>query len=76
VDAEAQLTALARELDKTHPSAANSLREGMAETLIVLALDLPPTLARTPALHQRHRVDDDLDLQGARQERQALARRA
>lgn len=45
--AEAQLTALARELDKTHPSAAASLREGMTETLTVLALDLPPTLART-----------------------------
>ncbi len=45
--ARAQLTGLARELDKTHPSAANSLREGMTETLTVLALDLPPTLART-----------------------------
>jgi len=44
---EAQLTALARELDKTHPSAAASLREGMAETLTVLRLDLSPTLART-----------------------------
>ena len=38
---------LARELDKTHPSAANSLREGLTETLTVLALDVPPTLART-----------------------------
>jgi transposase-like protein len=47
LDAEAQLTVLARELDKTHPSAAASLREGMAETLTVLALDVPPTLART-----------------------------
>ena len=45
--AEAQLVALAKELDKTHPGAAGSLREGMAETLIVLRLDLPPTLART-----------------------------
>jgi len=45
--AEAQLGALARELDKTHPSAAASLREGMDETLTVLALDVPPTLART-----------------------------
>jgi len=45
--AEAQLNALARELDKTHPSAATSLREGMAETLTVLRLDVPPTLART-----------------------------
>ena len=45
--AQAQLTALARELDKTHPSAAASLREGMSETLTVLRLGVPPTLART-----------------------------
>jgi putative transposase len=47
LDAEAQLTALARELDKTHPGAAASLREGLAETLTILRLDVPPTLART-----------------------------
>ncbi len=47
LQAEALLTALARELDKTHPSAAASLREGMVETLTVLRLDVPPTLART-----------------------------
>jgi len=47
LEAQALLEALARELDKTHPSAAGSLREGMAETLTVLRLDLPPTLART-----------------------------
>jgi transposase-like protein len=47
LDAQAQLNALARDLDKTHPSAAASLREGLTETLTVLALDLPPTLART-----------------------------
>ena len=45
--AEAQLEALAKELERTHPGAAGSLREGMAETLTVLRLDLPPTLART-----------------------------
>jgi putative transposase len=45
--ATAQLEALARELDKTHPGAAGSLREGMAETLTVLRLGVPPTLART-----------------------------
>jgi len=45
--AEALLTALGRELDKTHPSAAASLREGMDETLTVLRLGVPPTLART-----------------------------
>jgi transposase-like protein len=45
--AQAQLEALAGELDKTHPGAAASLREGLAETLTVLRLDVPPTLART-----------------------------
>ena len=45
--AEAELQALARELDKTHPGAAASLREGMAETLTVLRLEVPPALART-----------------------------
>lgn len=47
LEAQALLEALAKELDKTHPGAAGSLREGMAETLTVLRLDLPPTLART-----------------------------
>lgn len=47
LEAEAQLTALAKELDKTHPGAAGSLREGMHQTLTVLRLDVPPTLART-----------------------------
>ena len=45
--AEGLLTELARELDKTHPGAAASLREGMAETLTILRLGVPPTLART-----------------------------
>ena len=45
--AEAQLEALAKELDRTHPGAAGSLREGMAETLTVLRLGVSPTLART-----------------------------
>jgi transposase-like protein len=45
--AEAELTVLASELDRTHPGAAASLREGMAETLTVLRLAIPPTLART-----------------------------
>jgi transposase-like protein len=45
--AQALLEALAKELDKTHPGAAGSLREGMQETLMVLRLDVPPTLART-----------------------------
>ena len=45
--AEAELTGLAAELDRTHPGAAASLREGLDETLTVLRLGLPPTLART-----------------------------
>src|SRR2546423_6725699 len=45
--AEGMLEQLARELDKPHPGAAASLREGLAETLSVLALGVPPTLART-----------------------------
>ena len=45
--AEADLTALAAELERTHPGAAASLREGLTETLTVLRLDVPPTLART-----------------------------
>jgi putative transposase len=47
LEAEAQLEALAKELERTHPGAAASLREGLAETLTVLRLGVPPTLART-----------------------------
>jgi putative transposase len=47
LEAEATLLALAKELDRTHPGAAASLREGLDETLTVLRLDVPPTLART-----------------------------
>jgi putative transposase len=45
--AEAELQALARELDRSHPGAASWLREGLAETLTVARLGVPPTLART-----------------------------
>ncbi len=45
--ADAQHQALARELDKTHPRVVASLREGLAGTLTVLRLGVPPTLART-----------------------------
>lgn len=47
LEAEAALLALAKELDRTHPGAAASLREGLGETLTVLRLGVPPTLART-----------------------------
>jgi putative transposase len=45
--AQAQLEALAGELDRTHPGAAASLREGLEETLTMLRLGVPPTLARS-----------------------------
>lgn len=45
--AEAELSDLARQLQKSHPGAAASLREGLAETLTVMRLKVPPTLART-----------------------------
>jgi putative transposase len=45
--AQADLEALARELDRSHPGAAASLREGLTETLTIIRLGVPPTLART-----------------------------
>jgi putative transposase len=45
--AQAELEALARELDRSHPGAASSLREGLAETLTIGRLGVPSTLART-----------------------------
>jgi putative transposase len=45
--AQAELETLARELDRSYPGAAASLREGLAETLTVIRLGVPPTLART-----------------------------
>jgi putative transposase len=47
LEAEAALLVLATELDRTHPGAAASLREGLDETLTVLRLGVAPTLART-----------------------------
>jgi putative transposase len=47
VAAQAQLDALAAELDQIHPGAANSLREGLTDTLTVLELQVAPTPART-----------------------------
>jgi len=42
-----QLRRLASELDRTHPGAAGSLREGMQETLTVIALGITGKLRRT-----------------------------
>jgi putative transposase len=60
VEAEGLLTALARELDRTHPGAASSLREGMAETLTILRLGVPPTLART--LHSTNPIESMIEI--------------
>jgi putative transposase len=43
-----QLTRLADELERTHPGAAGSLREGMEETLTVIRLGIKGKLRRTP----------------------------
>ena len=45
--AKRMLEALARQLERKHPSAAASLREGLDETLTVMRFDLPERLART-----------------------------
>jgi putative transposase len=45
--AQAELETLARELDRSHPGAAASLGEGLADTLTIGRLGVPPTLART-----------------------------
>ena len=45
--AQAALEALARRLERQHPGAAASLREGLAETLTITRLGVPPALART-----------------------------
>jgi len=44
--AEAKLEALAKELERAHPGAAASLREGIEETLTVTRLGVHPSLAR------------------------------
>jgi transposase-like protein len=46
LSAEAKLEAIAKDLERAHPGAAGSLREGMAETLTVARLDVHPSLAR------------------------------
>jgi len=44
---QGDLEALAAELDRSHPGAAGSLREGLAETFTISRLGVPPVLART-----------------------------
>jgi putative transposase len=71
--AEAQLEALARELEHTHPGAAGSLREGLAETLTVLRL-CATYPGSHPTEHQLHRVDD-LDMSQPLEQCEELAER-
>ena len=44
--AEAKLEAIAKDLERTHPGTAASLREGLAETLTETRLGVHPSLAR------------------------------
>jgi transposase-like protein len=60
VEAEGLLEQLARELERTHPGAAASLREGMTETLTILRLGVPPTLART--LHSTNPIESMIEI--------------
>ncbi|MHB1008457.1 MAG: hypothetical protein ACYC1E_04255 [Propionibacteriaceae bacterium] len=57
--AQVELEALTRELDKTHPGAAGSLREELEETLTVLRVGLPASLAGK----QFRRVNGHMHLQ-------------
>ncbi len=45
--AQGALETLARRIERQHPGAAASLREGLAETLTIARLGVAPTLART-----------------------------
>jgi transposase-like protein len=47
VRAKRMLEALARQLERKHPQAAASLREGLDETLTVMRFELPESLTRT-----------------------------
>lgn len=47
LEAKAKLERLAKDLERTHPGAAASVREGLDETLTVLRLGLPPSLRST-----------------------------
>ncbi len=58
--AEARLEGLARQLDKAHPGAAASLREGLSETLTIGRLGVPPTLAR--ALRSTNAIESMIEI--------------
>ena len=56
--AQAQLESLAAELDKTHPGAAASLREGLQATLDRAAPQRAAHAGQVAAQHELHRIDD------------------
>ena len=57
---QGDLEALAKELERTHPGAAKSLREGLAETFTIARLKVPPTLART--LRSTNAIESMIDI--------------
>jgi hypothetical protein len=57
---QGDLEALARELDRSHPGAAASLREGLAETFTVARLGVAPTLFRT--LRSTNAIESMIDI--------------
>ncbi len=75
LDAEAQLTALARELDKTHPGGGRQPARRPGRDADRAAPGPATHPGADVPLHQRDRVDD-LHLPRSRPQRQALARRA
>jgi putative transposase len=57
---QGDLEALAKELARSHPGAAASLREGLAETFTISRLGVPPTLART--LRSTNAIESMIDI--------------
>jgi putative transposase len=57
---QGDLEALATELDRSHPGAAGSLREGLAETFTISRLGVSPTLART--LRSTNAIESMIDI--------------
>ena len=57
---QGDLEALAKELERTHPGAAGSLREGLEETFTIARLKVPPTLART--LRSTNAIESMIDI--------------
>ena len=57
---QGDLETLAKELDRSHPGAAASLREGLVETFTIGRLGVPPTLART--LRSTNAIESMIDI--------------